>query len=909
MTTTKNTTTNAVTSVSQPIPIPTTTAEGYPKRPTLGVTIGEPIQLIATRGRMNNAQLREALSKGTQFVSQSLAPTSMDSTLTNSEENTVVNTGPTSQEASNNEIQAAPALGEKVVAQTRYDELYSVAMQCGSFVYPSTASSGTVLFQLPVSTIMGKSSTQRLFRDRRYARFDIEVTVNVTGIKFANGVMAAAVLPNRSAIPGSVGAQDATLLTYPSAGMLQRVLASNHILMDITIDGVYKFTIPYTHYNSWLSSFDYTNANYGQLVVVAQTPYNPPQGQTTGINCEVQASLVNIEHHETAPLVSQALFQFGGKSERTQNTITTMDNIKDSNMPLNVRGDALDSKVDVPVGLDNPSDPTNKSGQQSYLRLAYQKLQSWRNVLDVTKWTSTPKDMSIWSEPLCQEMRVQTDELSIEFARERWFPVATSGPFPLTTSTAKNTLLFQSALTPAHMGTTTGLNANATWIYFLTTLFNYWHGMLKFRFVMASNSYTRGKLLIAINYGNSSLLTDIGTGNLDPYSLPHLIVDLSNADKIINVDVPFKSISEFLRCPTPGAANFQTVDDEYCMGRIGVWLVSPLSVTPGSATTVNVFPQMALGPDFNFYQEAPVSRSGICSESRLVPNDTWKTNILRSSLMTPFINLKQMLSRPIPIGTFQLQTDVNGYPVPFAMPIHPVVLSNSALWSAITYGFAGIRGGYRIVIRCSNITASNSFRVQYYPYITPRTSTGGLFPPAVAGVAKWSFSETSANYSHDSITNHYNSVNVPQATAFPGLPQTVTQTALIATDPGCVRTAGNPAIYDAIIDPYSQPETVIEIPDPSPMHRTQQTTPVPVNYVVGDTGKWIPTSDRNIGWLVINAMDQASISTGVEFNVSLAAADDFRAFWFNGGPTVVRPFVSNYTPQSGSVTVQNIYAS
>jgi len=856
------------------------------------------------RSSYSNTHFTSASQSLTHLVSQALDTTSMDPHGRTDESNTVATTGVARQERENLQIQAAPDLDQKVVlprAQTL--QLESTNMPLGSFTFASTNTAGDVLATISVGQIMQKNAVRRLFNDRRYARFDIRITVNVTGSPFSTGIILMGSIPRPPFLPGSVIQQDSS--TAPAyTYLLGRMLALNHIAADVSMDGVYKFDIPWTHQNSWASVFDFsTFVNYANIYVVAGTTYTPPEGQASSVNFEVYGELINVEHFETTSLVSQALFQFGGQANT--HIEQKMNDVNNSNLPIDVTGDHLDTKVDVPVGLDNPSRATNPA--MSSLRNVYQKLISWRNVVDVFKFSATPADMSLFTAPLSKELRVEMDEMSMEFFRNRWVPATNLGTFAISTSTAVNTLLFQKRLDPvpfnsfnyANNFSTTTQGSFLTW---LTSAFNYWRGSLKFRFLVASNKFIRGKLLIAINYGDVTALTGIAPGNLDPFSLPHLIVDLSNTDKDIEVHVPFKAVSELLRCRSPNQQNSN--DIEFAMGNLGVWLVSPLRVNSGAATTVSVLPLMALGDDLNFYQEAPSPRIGLVAQALLTPRDMTSVAHLRQTLMTPFCNIKELLAKPVPIGDFRFVQPFDDVPLePLVIPIHPVMMANNPLWSMVCASYSGLRGGYRVVIRALNLPASSSLRIQYFPYLVPTQGDASNTLPTTGGVKNFDFQATRATYDSTILNPYGDQATIPQMVnvgrQYPQALNTIPVGTVFSQ-----ASYGMPCIAEAILDPYSQPEVIIEVPDPSPMYRTQQNTLVPTGYVMSTaTNVYNPFKDKNMGWLVIQPADNNQNTNPSDYviQVSLMAADDTRAFWYNGGPTTLTPNSIRYNPTATAI--------
>jgi hypothetical protein len=265
------------------------------------------------------------------------------------------------------------------------------------------------------------------------------------------------------------------------------------------------------------------------------------------------------------------------------------------------------------------------------------------------------------------------------------------------------------------------------------------------------------------------------------------------------------------------------------------------------------------------------------------------------------------------------------------MPIHPVLWNNAPIWSAITAMYSGMRGGYRLVLRFSDVgRAGQTARIQVFPWLTPKTSTGAKYqnvaPITSSNPQNWRKQEFAAIY--DTGIEAFWPSNEQAGNAAYGVPQTANLTtnqnpvalnALYGEAPQGLATYGMPCFSDIVIDPYSQPEVIVEVPDPSPMFSSQQTNPLGFGTNIGSTGAYDPTSDNNMPWLAITLMDNngekynlpstttdtvndvAQPETGCSVSIGVIAADDYRAFWFNGGPTTLQPYCTSYA-NTGSIT-------
>jgi hypothetical protein len=840
------------------------------------------------------------------------------------ESNQSSNTGVSHQTKTSLQTQVAPDLNEDILLPNYVEtKPYSNPMYVGQFPFASTRVVGDSIAYITNDQLFANNNFKRLFADFRFAKYDIRYTINITGNVAATGLLMAATIPIPQHPPGTIGAQDPTTIPVWTNNY-DRVLASNHVILDISQDVVCKLDASFTCYKPYQSTFDYSNDQpWNALYVIVLSPYLPATSQTSNINIEIYATICNIEHIETAPYNAQSLLSIGETTNISQN----MGDIKDSNLPVNVTGDSITASVPDSFGLDKPADPRN--APTSMLRMAYQKLAAWADVLDVWKVSPTPAVLSIATTPISSDIRVEVDEMSMDFFRGRWFspqPVSYA-PYTITTSTATGALVGSIPMTPTpyntgDFSTNFSPSSNTDWSQWLVSFFRYWRGSFKYRIVIASNAMKRGKILVCVNYGSSIMPSNATTtGSLDPRSLHHVIIDLSNGDRFVDITVPYKSVFEYLRTPNLIAKGTMPFN-ECSLGTLGIYLISPLQVNNTTSTTVNINVLQAFGPDFELYDPL-TTNSGIgFAQSKLTISDA-VTPFRTSGYMEPFRNLRQLLTtRPLTVGNYPMlynASSTNNFgTMPIMIPIHPSVLgATHDLWSGIVNMYSGMRGGYRLLLRFSNINHSTTVKVSYHECNLTLNGNETPTPMITGGVEYWD--PSLYNGLDSSVLNGQlysggpQNVNLPQMSFLNGTINPVSVNQIPQGDAYALRSYGTPIRQTIVLDPYSQPEVVLEVPDPSPMYRTQQTTTVstaaiPYNFAGG--GKYNPYFDRNLGFLCITASDPAALNPNIPsvsdiagtVEVTLLAADDFKAFWYNGGPTYTYPYCVGYNVNTSTPT-------
>jgi hypothetical protein len=787
-----------------------------------------------------------------------------------------------------------------------FDAHYSTPMYVGQFAVPSTAVAGAPVCIPTNKTLVTNNNYKRMFIDKRYASYDIRWTINVTGTPMCTGLMVFANVPIRQALPGTPAAVDPTVCAKPYTSYLSRVLALDHVIVDLSVDGVYTVDMPFTCYRSYFSTFDYAlQQEYAYMMGVVMSPLLPATGAPTSVNFEVYATLMNLKFVETAPYYAQSLFNTGDT-----NISYHLDNIRDSSLPMNVTGDALSATATVPFGLDNPSDPRNQS--KSLLTQVYQKIVSSMNVLNVFRASIEPSTLEVFEKDRVEEMRLPEDEMALDFFNERWtseqcftsstgvVPIET--PFSLVPSTATNNVLFYALLAPnnrALAGATQTSAYSTDFKGIITSSAIYWRGSLKYRLCIAGNSFKRGKILIAINYCNNSssfiAAGPITTGELDPRSLPHIIIDLSAADRYVDIEVPYKSVNEVSRT---ASWNVDTNDcspiSEFMIGQLLVCLVSPLQVANGTASTVNLSLLSAWGSDMKFYVKPVTSRAGPFTEALLSPTDMSPSQEHRLSSMARFTSLKELLLTPVHYGSFRVNHAIYSgttlvQPGFMAIPIHPTYLTNSPEWSAMMSMYCGAKGSFRIIARLTK-TNVGPIKIVIAPYIFAQT----------IGVQTMASIQDTGNSAYGDPLKATAAGNIFGAVS----PAT---NRLNPTNNGLLwNTTSTNAYVHCVLDELNQPETIVEIPDPSPLYKTQPVDILPADYLT-TSGVYTPLVDRNTPWLFAMPIDDqpspAPRDDPDAFTLSLyfMAGDDFRYFWYNGGPGTARANIAalSTTPYTG----------
>jgi len=770
-------------------------------------------------------------------------------------------------------------------------EIYSVPMYIGQYTFATTDLPGAGV-AIGANVPFANANVARLFRDFRYASFDIRWTINVTGNPFASGIFIAASRPYDAPVPG--GYLVTTGLSGAPNSRVNAIISLDHVVVDMSIDGVYTIDTPWSHFKSMMSFQDYTSYSqtYAYLTTALLCPYLPASGSTSTFNYEVYATLINVRTLEVAPYNAQSLFSFGEQ----HNVAYNLNNLRDATLPSTVIGDSVSATASIPFGLDNPSDTRQAP---STLRTLYQKFFGTKNVIDATRCATDSSALVTVSKKMMRDLRIERDEMSIEFFRNRWvFGLGTVLPggalaytFPFTPLNTTGQVLFSEVVSACD------ISIGASYVSTLDNIasqYLYWRGSIKYRFIIASNSYKRGKLLIAFNYGSyQNVATNITTGVQDPRSTHHIIVDVSSTDHFVDVEIPYKAVDEMKRTTSVGLAGLlgPGAPAEYHIGNIAVYCVSPLQSSNGTPALVNIVVLKAWGDDMQLFGRH--SQGRLTSQSLLTPGSMMTSPETRLHTLSCFTSLKELLLRPVPYGVYTLKGSeaplAAATVIPLMVPFHPTIIAaRSSEWSLFYSSYAGCVGSYRAVIRMSN--TPHTIKCTYVPFLLYQAATAipGSYVESlfVAGNESNFFAST---------PNPYTDINI---SAIQG---NQTNEPIFESSSGMVTVNSNFQSTDVYLDYQNQPEVVLDIPDPSPMYRTQPVTPVPVNYDFNSTSLSVysPCSDRNVPWLIFQPVTQIvaagqAFATDVTITLSIMAGDDLRGFWYKGGPTSTTAAASTY---------------
>jgi hypothetical protein len=846
----------------------------------------------------------------------------------------------------------APVVTESSIIHSTADKLYGLSFPFKVFDVTTTQITGATLVDLTSADILRagsltlRSIPKRLFEDWRFLSFDIRVTVTVSGNPMASGLLVMCGRPNDQPIRGSYN----NTFTGPPAltYALNNIISNDHVVIDLSRDGVYTVDLPFTSIYDWLClemMNKRENAGHQRLLVSVLSPYVAPIGASNTLQITMVASMVNIVKLESRHLATQSLpfvYPFSrfayfyakyfswlvsfyaaccywcegpgdnipfNSTPATQSGLpvvsstfrrvfnnlvffvvlccercvshlnarysqsfisigeksvnVTAQHMNDANLASNMTGDAVNAH-----GMDAPADTRNYFG---YLSKSFQKLFYRKGTTDVFRITNDPSVVQTIDEADAQVMRVPKDQSTMENFRDRYVFL---GNTPYKPSSIRGDILVNFPIAPI-------LHANPTFcsIASLADFYDYWRGSIKFRFILAANDYARGKICIAVQYGNVNYgnTTNWTTaGQIDPHTVWHMIVDVSNPDRIIEVDIPYKSVYPLLRTcnsifdPSVSRANFGN-----CMGTISVSTYTPLVFSNGTAGTVTISSMYAWGSDFELLSDRslPIAYS---ESTMMVEPAPPLTRVLNN--FSKMASIRDLLMKPVRYTVCNVRVGSTSVPSPSnVIPLNPALLPNNAEWSYAFASYAGYKGSIRWIVRI----------LQQTPGATPIRAT--VHSNVQLKNTTLVFGADPAAFWDDGGTNNPGAFE-PDGSTIVGMRYNRTAWSSSNTTAICGPYASRP---DILLSAVTQPEAVFEVPCGCPQYRYIPCRMIPVNTTITTieqalTGVgYSPLVDEASAILTLcPAFNPINSNQTTSVEIYCQAGDDFELLHYTGGPTV-----------------------
>jgi len=449
----------------------------------------------------------------------------------------------------------------------------------------------------------------------------------------------------------------------------------------------------------------------------------------------------------------------------------TIDKMRDSTLPVNMTGQALDFKATIPFGMDKPSDTRNF--EPMYNR-TYQNFSNAKSTVIANRMSLVGSDVNL-VDTTC--FKTDNNAMSLDAFKNTWFTQWIEGAtdtmpvrkiFTWSSTQATGTLVCSFPVSPTGLKalggdratsigtivTAQGWDANSAPYSipipqttfpeftdftpfteehkfrhsphsFIARQFSYWNGTIKYRMYMASNMWYNGKLFVHVAYGTSPLPGTVTANTDDPRTTYGFELNANSECAYYDFEVPFRH-----PCKMAG------VNEN--IAYIAVYVDQPLKANNGMPSSLQFMFVRAWGDDFVLSDYSPYQYlaqangkdwvgkykgSGenleMCGSYRAVQ----PRKLTGCIGIDRFISLKQLMTVPWHIGNFV--SPVGGYNKPtFCINLNKI--HECGFMRYMNSMYAGYKGSLRLILRFH--APPNPLRLTYYTNsgMMLRTLGGGL---------------------------------------------------------------------------------------------------------------------------------------------------------------------------------------
>lgn len=795
----------------------------------------------------------------------------------------------------------------------------SQIMKIRSVDWTAAAAAGSTLATVTWQTLATQPIILRLGSLYHYFRSDIKISVSIQGNAMSQGSLCGGHRPHTpfgsNLYPNGTSAASQPLPANPLAAQYQLP----HMIIDSSISGRYEFLIPYTHNSEWVplkgatcltsdTNFNYSvdpdtvNWFYWNLLVAAI--YRPPTSLTTGIRVDIYAQLVNLEyccpkpqnyvaaptlenfsipepavsspyrHQNTWEATTRESFTRQGLIEigNTTNTCVMMDHINNSNLPTEVKNDAITANVPASLAYDNPSDPTNPP---EVLHSSYQKFTYDANVINVVKFSAQPSKLYTLTEKDVKNYRLMKDETSIKFFEHRRsyervvnVPSSTAAGAAMTQMKVQlpNPNLMQYSITGTVAPNSIGSFNISSFMDVLNSIRGFtadMHVHIRFH----TNNFINHKVLFAYFPVPLKTYAALDAANsTDPRSFPHYVHDVSLNDKEVTITIPYHEYHRTMQC-TNKTRELRT----FCCGTVGMWSLTGVSSSNATPSTY----------DFTIsYSLSNLKLSNHCPlpfyYRQIAIRAMNPTPYFNQSRFATFNSLKSLIIPPVFYHQASLFTPTvpDNAALNFNNMCTEICLDEGLIaydwaWNCIRTMYTGYKGGMRYIITVESEApqASPLHVLLQLNYSTPQLNSDRVLGTRLQQC------------------NMYNTVPDPQLTY--GLPKAASPPLLIDTPQVGIRYSGGMtgrSGHQYMLDTHVNTQCVIEVP----YHYEGLIYAPFVANVTEDRLRAIAQSEntpRLLISLLNGARRGADKHAAVLVTVQAQPADDFQPLHYKGGPT------------------------
>lgn len=280
-------------------------------------------------------------------------------------------------------------------------------------------------------------------------------------------------------------------------------------------------------------------------------------------------------------------------------------------MPMNVTGDRFDTSATFPtMAMDKPS---NTLGPMPMMPALTSPLPNSTGIVNTTRM-ALRADETFEANP--ELFATEEDEMDICYLTRKLTLVGNT-VWDITTSEGDPIFAIPLSPFPYDANPGPGQSPNLPLLSLVSNHFLYWSGSLRFRIKVIGTQFHTGRLFIAIthtpfrDFGNTSAtvtapFVGLRFNALPPTTLAEAMaqggvyLDLSDENRDVTIDVPFKSMHPRLHMPSQ-LQPYQTSS----MGKLSIWVLNAISGPETVPSSVDVLVFMGGGPDYHLHTLSP----------------------------------------------------------------------------------------------------------------------------------------------------------------------------------------------------------------------------------------------------------------------------------------------------------------
>lgn len=519
-------------------------------------------------------------------------------------------------------------LAKQVVSEDGWSLNNMVERPSFKATYPWKTSSSRIIAKLRIpQDLLVSTINSSPFNNFVLARFDTEVTFQVTATPFHQGLLAAVFIP-------------LTMSEYIESTMVDPftpMSINQCVYLYANTNTVAQMVIPFNSPQSYINLLNLSDKNVinslGYIYIINLNPIVLSGTAVDGASLSLFSRFVNCDFKVPRVTLNTAVSQGG--------TVSTINNnwshVSDVSLPTNISGDHFDTKADVSVPMDKPT------------FTIYQPNVAIKSIGQMNHGTGPDyaEKLNLYpsaiNECIPEHFASDQDEMSFDYLKKKYSYVKT---ITFSSSDPVGKALITLPLNPCPYfsrmlpGTQyPDANIPVPLLSYLTYPFNFWRGGMTYKIQVVATSFHTGKLFLCANYGTMTIPNNI----ISFTSQYGAAFEINQGSNEFEFTVPYVATTPYLIVP-----HGQIDDLANSMGTLSFVVMNPLVCPNQTPTSISINIFMAGAEDFDIsilgldcclipvgnYPKQARSQSNTTPQNPL-NIETVETNLAEDNLIAP----------------------------------------------------------------------------------------------------------------------------------------------------------------------------------------------------------------------------------------------------------------------------------